>query len=420
MVRLLHFSDLHLGVGTAGKIDTESGFTSRVLDALARLDDVVAFALENPVDVLIFSGDTFKHRSPDPTLVRDFARRIKKVSSAGVQVILLAGNHDMATVSLKATSLDIFRALEVENVTVVARQEVVVPLTLASGATLQVACYPYPMRQRLLVDDQQRGQSFAAQDEFFREQVATGLQRLAAQVDPARPAVLVAHLMVQGAQLGSEQRMILGMETDALVGNVALPVYDAVLLGHVHRHQVLRAAAPLTYYAGSLDRIDFGDEGQTKGFHLIEIDEQQQDELGRRRLTHQFIPVAAREFYTLDLDVRSYDDPLARVEAAIQQAQEAGLLTEAIVRVRVQCHLAQRPLLDATAIRRRITTAHTVTGIQFEAEQPTRTTAPSVPQNLTVPEALERYFIARGTSAKRRTQLMAALAELQQEEPPAL
>lgn len=413
MIRLLHFSDLHLGEGGSGKVDTATGFSTRALDALARLDEVVALALAEHVDAVLFSGDAFRNRNPDPTLVRDFARRIMRLSNAGVQVLLLAGNHDMASVALKATSLDIFRALEVPHVTVIARQETVVPLTCASGATLQVAAYPYPVRQRLLADDQQRGSSFRTQDEFFRTQVATGLLRLADQIDPTQPAVLVAHLMVQGSQLGSEQRMVLGIETDALLGNIALPVYDAVLLGHVHCHQVLRAAAPLTLYAGSLDRLDFGDEGQVKGCHLVTIDDQQRDATGRRMVTHRFVPVAARSYFTLDIDARR-PEPLPYILAAIQEAADRGQLADAIVRVRLQCRLAERPLIDVTAIRRALASAHYIASIQVEVEQPERTAARGLEPTLSVAETLERYFITRGTSAKRRQQLLSALAELQQ------
>jgi len=402
MIRIAHFSDLHLGVENYGKVDPETGLSSRVRDFLDRLDELVSFALEEALDVVVFSGDAFRDRRPDPTYQRDFARRINRLARSGIAVVLVAGNHDLPVMLVKATSVDIFRALEVENVYVSARKEDLWRLELRDGRMLQVATFPYPNRSRLLLDEEHRRRPLREQEEYLRAQLTQNLVDLAEQVDPTIPAILVAHLMVLGSDLGTEQRMVLGYEPDVLVGAVAHPVYDAVLLGHVHRSQVLRKDAPPVLYAGSLERVDFGDEGQEKGFYLIEIAE---GEDRPRDVRYQFIPVAARRFFTLEIDA-GQGEPMERALRAIAEAQEAGQISEAVVRLRLHVRPEDADLVDVPALRRALEEAFFVAAVSVEVGGEERAAIRAPLDRMEPLEALERYWIARGVSAKRRTILL--------------
>ncbi|HJW87988.1 MAG TPA: metallophosphoesterase, partial [Dehalococcoidia bacterium] len=71
-MKLLHFSDLHLGVETYGHIDPATGLSSRLGDFLRCLDVVVDRALEGDVDLVLFCGDAYKSRRPEPTEQREF------------------------------------------------------------------------------------------------------------------------------------------------------------------------------------------------------------------------------------------------------------------------------------------------------------------------------------------------------------
>lgn len=416
MIRIVHFSDLHLGVENYGKVDPETGLSTRVRDFLDRLDEVVTFALAEKVDVVVFSGDAFRDRHPDPTYQRDFARRINSIARAGIAVVLVAGNHDLPVMLVKATSIDIFRALEVENVYVSARKEEVLRLKLREGRELQVATFPYPNRSRLLLDEEQRRRPLREQEDYLRAQLTQNLVALAEQVDGAVPAILVAHLMVLGADLGSEQRMVLGYEPDVLVGAVAHPVYDAVLLGHVHRGQVLRKDSPPVLYAGSLERVDFGDEKQEKGFNVIEIKERGG---GRpRSVAYRFVPVQARRFYTLEVDA-ARGEPMERALRAIAEAREAGLLSEAVVRLRLHVRPEDASLVDIPALRRALEEAFFVAAVSVDVGQAERVAIRAPLDRLEPIEALERYWIARGTSAKRRATLLEHAQALMSSEGPA-
>src|SRR5512136_1270116 len=161
-IRVLHTADLHIGMENYGRIDPATGIHGRVIDFLRRLDEVIEYGLAREVDLVIFAGDAFKTRDPNSTYQREFARRIKRLSEAGVPTVLLVGNHDLPAMEKKATSLDIFRTLAVPNVVVGWRDEVVRIET--KRGPVQVACVPYPMRQRLLSREEHHGKNLEELD----------------------------------------------------------------------------------------------------------------------------------------------------------------------------------------------------------------------------------------------------------------
>ena len=59
----------------------------------------------------MFAGDAYKNRNPSQTHQREFAKRIQRLSTAGIPTVLVEGNHDTPSVFGRATSLDIFKTL---------------------------------------------------------------------------------------------------------------------------------------------------------------------------------------------------------------------------------------------------------------------------------------------------------------------
>ena len=70
-MRILHFADVHIGVENYGKIDPESGLSTRLIDFLKTFDEVVDYAIENNVDLALFCGDAYKSRDPNQTHQRE-------------------------------------------------------------------------------------------------------------------------------------------------------------------------------------------------------------------------------------------------------------------------------------------------------------------------------------------------------------
>jgi DNA repair protein SbcD/Mre11 len=389
-IRLLHLADLHIGMENYGRVDPASGLNGRVMDFLRRFSQVIDYALENEVDAVLFAGDAYKSRDPNSTYRREFARRIKRLADAGIPVVLLVGNHDLPAQERRASSVDIFRTLEVPNVLVASRDRLHL-LKTRRGDLLQVATVPYPVRQRLLAHEEHKDRTIAELDQFVQQLVTENIRGLAAQVDATLPAVLVGHLSVSEAQYGSERAVMLGRDVVVLKSVLADPTWDYVALGHIHRHQELNAGQhPPIVYCGSLERIDFGEEKETKGFVVADV---------QRGSSHwQFCPVEARAFVTFRADVRGEADPLGAVLKAIAQHP----IQEAIVRVIVQAHAEQEGLLRDAEIRRALSEAYYVAGISKEIERPHRQRLGGLsPEELTPAQLLTRYLEDKGSPPDR-------------------
>jgi exonuclease SbcD len=393
-IRLLHFADLHVGMENYGRLDPATGVNGRVLDFLHRFDEMIDYGLERGVDLVIFAGDAFKARNPTPTYQRAFARRVKRLADAEVPVVLLVGNHDLPTMVQRASSVDIFRTLDVPNV-IVGRAEDVHHIETRRGP-VQVATVPYPVRQRLLAHDEYRGLSIERLDEALRDIVTDNVGALATKLDPDIPAVLTAHLSVSGATFGSERNVMIGRDAVVLKSALADPVWDYVALGHIHKHQSLNGGGyPPVVYAGSLERIDFGEEGQPKGFCWVE--------LSRGDTTWEFVEVDARPFVTVRADVREALNPLM----ALQQAVTTHNLKDAVVRLILRMHADQEPLVRDRDVRALLSDAYFVGGINREIEREARVRLGELtPEEMTDRELLAKYLETRNTDPERARVLL--------------
>ena len=394
-IRLLHFADLHVGMENYGRLDPATGVNGRVLDFLHRFDELIDYGLEHEVDLVIFAGDAFKTRNPNPTYQRAFARRVKRLVDAGVPIVLLVGNHDLPTMTQQANSIDIFRTLDVPNV-VVGWEEAVHTIETRRGP-VQVATVPYPVRQRLLSQKEYRGLSIRELDDKLQTVVAEVIQALAKQLDPDVPSLLAAHLSVSGALFGSERSVMIGRDAVVLKSVLADPVWDYVALGHIHMHQSLNGDNhPPVVYSGSPERIDFGEEGQPKGFCWVEL---APGETPRgRTTTWKFVEVDARPFVTVRADVRAATDPLLDLRQEIAKHD----LTNAVVRLILHLRVDQETLLRDRDIRALLSDAYFIGGITREVERAVRVRLGSLaPEEMTDSELLAKYLEAKDTDPGR-------------------
>jgi exonuclease SbcD len=402
-VRLVHFADLHVGMENYGKLDPATGTSTRTRDFLDRLDEVVAFALSHGADLAVFAGDAFKTRDPDPTQQREFARRIKRLAE-NIPTLLLVGNHDLPGTAAKATSLDIYHVLEIPNVIVGNKPEG--RLIQTAAGPVYLAWMPYPARNRLLTDDRHKGKSLPELELALRDAVSEYIRDLAREADRQdAPRVLAGHFTVSGAVFGSERTVMLGGDVAVLKSAVADPVWDYVALGHVHRFQNLtrdEAGVPPVVYAGSLERIDFGEEKETKGFCWAEV--------SRGRTEVRFVPVKARPFHTIRVDVRTEEMPTDAAVKAVA-AREADL-KDAVVRIVVTCDARQAPLLDERALQKAAAGASQVSVQQDVVEETRARLGTDSAETLSPLELLDRYFRTKSVPEDRIAELLRSAEEL--------
>jgi exonuclease SbcD len=396
-INVLHLADIHIGMENYGSFDSKSGLNRRVLDFLRRMAEAIDYALEHDVDVCIFAGDAYKNQRPNPTLQREFARRIMRLVNAGVPTVLLVGNHDMSTADRAASSLDIFRTLDVAGV-IVANREELHQITCRRGQPLQVATVPYPQRSRLLSQDEYRDLSIEELDNRLAELVEHNIENLAqeARQAPDIPTIFSGHFSVREAKLGSEQNVMIGRDLMISSSLLADPTWDYVALGHIHRHQELNDGRhPPIVYAGSLERIDFGEEREEKGFVWVELEKGQ--------AAWDFVPVKSRRFLTIPVDIRQSDDPMTDILDKIDQYSFKG----SIVRVIIQAREEQDPLIEDRRIQQALREASFIASIKHDIDRHHRRRLGDVNiEELSPLQALELYFESKGLDEERKAILL--------------
>ncbi len=400
-MKLLHFSDLHIGVENYGRTDPETGMSTRLLDFLAAFDEMVDYAIANRVDAVLFAGDAYKSRDPSQTHQREFARRIARLAAVGIPIFLVTGNHDLPAIAGRASALDIFPTLAIERVFVSDRISTTILPT--RDGPLQVVALPWVRRSQYLTRDDTRDLTLDQITQRLQERLTTALTWELQRLDPAMPAVLVGHVTVSGATVGTERSMMLGRDHVLLLSTLASPALDYVALGHVHKHQVL-GYNPTVAYSGSLQRVDFSEEAEEKGFCVIDLDEKSRAVGSSRLRGFDFHPVKARPFLTIDVDVPPGDeDPTQRVLDTIARKY----VTDAIVRVRIQLSEEMEPRLRDSDIRDALFTAHYVAGIQRDVTRSRRTRlTPESSRGLGPREALRLYLDSRSTDPERADVLL--------------
>jgi exonuclease SbcD len=399
-MKILHFADLHLGVENYGRINPETGLSTRLEDFLSALDKLVDYALEHKVDLVLFCGDAYRSREPTQTQQREFARRINRLATNDIPVFLLIGNHDLPNAIGRATSTEIFDTLAVKNVYVSNRPRLYTVPT--QSGQVQVVSLPWLRRSALLTREETKNLTFEQINQKMEEALTSVIAAKAKELDPKLPSILAAHVWVTGAKIGSERSMTIGQEHALMLSSVAQPAFDYIALGHIHRHQVLSQSPPVVY-AGSLERLDFSEADDDKGFYLVEIGDR--DETGRRVVSFEFHPVAGRRFITIDVNIAPEDvGPTATVLRAIAEREDE--VRDAVVRLTISLPAGLEGELRDGDIRDTLKTAHYLTVARDIRRESRLRLGEIAAEEITPLDALKTYLQSRKGLSPERAKLL--------------
>jgi exonuclease SbcD len=230
------------------------------------------------------------------------------------------------------------------------------------------------------------------------------------KIDPKLPAILAAHVWVSGAKVGSERSMVIGQEHALLLSDIAQPAFDYVALGHIHKHQVLNDNPPVVY-PGSLERLDFGEEKDEKGFYVVELDPSKKR--GERLVSFDFHQVKGRRLLTISVEIKPEDaDPTATVLRAIAGEQ----VKDAIVRLSIS--LPAEVGLRDNEIRDALKEAHYLTIAREIKRVPRLRLGKGMVEGITPLDALKVYLEAKKIAPERAKILLEYGERLIQEQKP--
>lgn len=343
---------------------------------------VVDFTLESEADVFLFSGDAYKTAAPEPVYQEAFARQLKRLSEAGVPSFLLVGNHDQILKAGSTHAMSVFQSLEVPGLTVISRPEY--HRVQSKSGIIQIIGLPHVTRHMLMASEKYADLTANEINKVMVERVAQVLSGLYEQIDPDYPSVLTAHIMLDTARAGAEQDLMVGYSMSYPIDLFIDQRLDYVALGHVHAHQVLREKDPLIAYAGSLERVDFSEEREDKGFLELDIE--------RKKVAMRFHSIGPRPFITYELDLRKSAEPDEELFSFLSARAEE--LEGAVLRVKYK--IQQSRLAELNEERLRSSLGHALS-LRFKPEleyfeRPRRLPGLSEKSALNPLEALNLYL----------------------------
>jgi DNA repair protein SbcD/Mre11 len=314
-VRLVHFSDVHLGYRQYTKT-TLAGINQRETDVAMSFRATISRIIQLAPDLVVIGGDVFHSVRPSNLAIvaatREFARLLAALPR--VIVVLVAGNHDMPKVSDNGCILPLFATLGIHVVDVAARR---LDFPEHDLSVLGVPDAPGVVRPELVPDPRRR----------FN--------------------VLVMHGEVQGmlnAKAMKGERPAVEISQD----EIGPDRWDYIALGHYH---VYRELAPNMFYSGSIDYTSSNPWG--------ELEEQRGLRVEGKGIIERDLVTGAHTFHSLQpsrahIDLGAIDASgmaAADVDAAILE-RVASMTDGAVARLLVH---SIRPdvihALDRKAIR---------------------------------------------------------------------
>ncbi len=348
-IKILHLSDIHMGSSFShGRVNPKTGMNSRLEDFVNTLNKCIDRAIAEPVDLVLFGGDAFPDATPPPYVQEAFAGQFRRLADADVPTVLLVGNHDQHSQGHGGASLSIYRTLAVRGFIV--GDKIETHRIATRHGDIQVITLPWLTRSTLLTRPETEGFSLAEVNELLIKRLEPVLEGEIRRLDPKIPTVLLAHLMADRANLGAERFLAVGKGFTIPMSMLTRPEFDYVALGHVHKHQNLNPSnEPPVIYPGSIERVDFSEEKEDKGYVLLELE--------KGRVNWEFCPLPVRSFSTIEVDVSDRGEPQAAILKAIAKKE----IKEAVVRLIYKIRSEQLDLVNTASLHQALKPAHNYT-----------------------------------------------------------
>ncbi len=382
MIKILHLSDIHMGSSFShGRVNPATGLNSRLEDFVNTLSRCIDRALADAVDLVIFGGDAFPDATPPPYVQEAFASQFRRLVDASIPTVLLVGNHDQHSQGQGGASLNIYRTLGVPGFVV--GDTLTTHCISTRNGSVQVITLPWLTRSTLMTRQETEGLSLSEVNQLLTERLQVVLEGEIRRLDPNVPTILLAHLMADNATLGAERFLAVGKGFTLPLSLLTRPCFDYVALGHVHRHQNLnKSNNPPVIYPGSIERVDFSEEKEDKGYVMITLEGKQVD--------WEFCPLPVRTFCTIEVDISKADDPQAVLMKAIAKYN----IQDAVVRLIYKLRSEQIDVIDSTSLHTALSLAHTYT---IQAELVSQLARPRIPElsassGIDPMEALKTYL----------------------------
>ncbi len=336
-MKILHTADWHIGQFKGPVVD---GVNLRSQDTVKCLEYMVEIAREERPDIVCISGDIFHQEQIGPVRYSDeminATNIITSLAHFAKYVIVMRGtpNHDGGGQFRVLNRM----LLNVKNVSVVTEPVVIkTPLT-------DIACIPGFDKQEF----RSKFPGLSADDENLAWTKYISDMVLALRAECEKTPILMAHYTVPGCNMESGQTSFF-TNFEPVIPREALMAarYEAVLLGHIHRPQIIEGFDNV-FYSGAINAMNFNDEGQDRGFWIHEFNEKGTLIKGHRYTTPY------RQFCTITWDS---DEVGNYIREGVMYLHRTGIpeeVADKIVRVRYSCTSEQKKALNIPLLQKNL------------------------------------------------------------------
>lgn len=313
-MKILHTSDWHLNSMLGGR-------RPRNDDLRHSLQQIGSYLIEHTVDIMIVSGDLFRERS-NPEQLRTGIGIIKDCFHPFIQrggtILAISGNHDSEVFfSTLRDAMDLISPVEAHDDIHPCGRFYIAPnarnvkLHTPDGEIAQFVLMPYPTIRYLRKEESLKFQDIEQRNHAIGSAFKQVLRAQQAKLDPRWPAILVSHIAVRGVTTPAQYYLDQSSEVMLEPSDLSFP-WTYVALGHLHRPGEAIPGASHMRYAGSIERMDFGERNDQKGVILLEI---QQCQLAT---APQVLSLQSTPFYEVEIT-----DPETQIPLLAEQYSDA-------------------------------------------------------------------------------------------------
>jgi len=255
-MRFIHTSDWHIGRQLHNQ--------SLLEDQAYVLDQIVTLAQEHAVDAVIIAGDIYDRSIPPASAVALLDAVLNRlITELGVQVLMIAGNHDgherlgFAAKQMAASGLHIIGPLQAD----------LTPIRLASpsgDAYFYPLPYAEPATVRQVFEADAKGLSVSSHEEAM----ALLLEQVHSHDSQGLPKVVVSHCFLDGGSESESERPLSIGGADKISPRL-FSEFDYVALGHLHGPQY--KGSEHVRYSGSILKYSFSEQHQHKSVTLVDV-----------------------------------------------------------------------------------------------------------------------------------------------------
>jgi len=335
MHEIVCVGDVHEGLSFDFRIDPETGISERALDLHGNFAKAARWAIDHEASLFCVLGDLFD-RSHVAPIFRELVRRdvIEPLGKAGIEVWILAGNHDQPRRAARSTSLDDFRGYAHVKVF----REPKVEVRTVDGRRIGFLLLPYMHPENIvervrdtLGKDVPREEAYEVARRLWKEWIANRAEEL----KDADLRVLFGHFEFQGVRYATTTNPEIVPHDFTFSRDMIPDAVDLVVFGHIHMRQVVHGKV---VYPGAPERIDWGERLDPKGFLALRPDG-----------TWSFEELPARPMLKVDVAAAPGDDVTEKVLEAIP-----GDVRGALVRLEIRLPDELRARLDDRRIADRL------------------------------------------------------------------